>query len=265
MKEQLKIGIVGGSGWLGGAIASALLDAGVVVRETVTLSFRSGKPDDAIDACWTPDNHALIARSDIVILSVRPEDWPALDIEVGGKTLISVMAGISLDALSSRYGTDRVVRALPNAASKVRQSYTPWIAAQGISDEDRANVRTIFRACGVEDEVQSDDDIDYLTGLSGSGPALPALLIDAMMRDAVAHGLSPDIARRAVNTVLRGSARLLEASDASPQDVVRTFLDYRGTTAAALEAMQNAGFQASVAAGLAAGFRKAKELQTAVL
>ena len=35
------------------------------------------------------------------------------------------MAGIPLADLAARTGTDRVVRALPNAAAEVGQSYTP--------------------------------------------------------------------------------------------------------------------------------------------
>ncbi|WP_313906161.1 pyrroline-5-carboxylate reductase family protein, partial [Rhizobium leguminosarum] len=98
--------------------------------------------------------------------------------------------------------------------------------------------------------------IDYLTGLSGSGPAFPALLAAAMMRDAVANGLPAEIARRAVNTVITGAGRLLERQDESPDDVVQTFVGYRGTTAAAIEGMRAAGFDASVAEGLSAAFKK---------
>jgi pyrroline-5-carboxylate reductase len=56
--------------------------------------------------------------------------------------------------------------------------------------------------------------------------------------------------------VLTGAGRLLEARDASPAETVQTFLDYRGTTAAAIETMREAGFEQAVANGLAAAFRK---------
>jgi pyrroline-5-carboxylate reductase len=77
-----------------------------------------------------------------------------------------------------------------------------------------------------------------------------------MMSDAVARGLPAETARRAVNTVISGAGRLLERRDESPDNVVQTFLDYRGTTAAAIEAMRAAGFDASVARGLSAAFQK---------
>ncbi|TPJ62199.1 pyrroline-5-carboxylate reductase dimerization domain-containing protein [Mesorhizobium sp. B2-7-1] len=256
MSASIRLGIVGGAGWLGGAIAAAALQAGVVQPEKLALSYRSARPDRFAGAFWTDDNQALAERCDIIMLSVRPQDWPALTVDAKGKLVISVMAGIRLAEIGERHGTRRVVRTLPNAAAEVAKSYTPWIASSDATSEDRAIVRAIFSACGCQDEVGSERDIDYLTGLTGSGPAFPALLADAMMRHAIAFGLKPEVAQRAVNTVLTGTGRLLEVKDASPADTVEAFLGYRGTTAAAIETMRKAGFDEAVAQGLTAAFRK---------
>ncbi|MDX8466085.1 pyrroline-5-carboxylate reductase dimerization domain-containing protein [Mesorhizobium sp. VK23B] len=260
MSASFRLGIVGGAGWLGSAIAGAALAAGVVRAQDLALSYRSAKPDRFPGAFWTNDNLALADRSDVITLSVRPQDWPSLELDAKGKLVISVMAGIRLAEIGEKHGTRRIVRTLPNAAAEVAKSYTPWIASDDATEDDRAIVRAIFEACGVQDEVASERDIDYLTGLTGSGPAFPALLANAMMRDAVAFGLAPDIARRAVNTVLTGTGRLLELNDASPADTVEAFLDYRGTTAAAIETMREAGFDEAVAKGLAAAFLKSIEM-----
>jgi len=257
------IGVIGGGGWLGGAIVGSLLEAGLVRPDTLSLSYRRERPDRFPGAFWTTDNQALADRSDVVILSVRPADWPSLSVDAGGKLVISVMAGIGLAAIQDHHRTRRAVRALPNAAAEVGRSYTPWIAAAGATEEDRATVRAIFDACGVQDEVESERDIDYLTGLTGSGPAFPALLAAAMMDDAVSHGLSRATARRAVNMLLVGAGRLLERCEEDPVDTVDAFLGYRGTTAAAIEAMRAAGFDRSVATGLAAAFEKAVSMAKA--
>ncbi|RUM22135.1 pyrroline-5-carboxylate reductase [Rhizobium vallis] len=256
MSVSLRIGIIGGGGWLGGAIAGSILDSGLVDPQNLALSYRRERPSRFPNAFWTADSQELANRSDVILLSVRPDDWRPLAVDASGKLVISVMAGIRVTALCERHKTSRVVRALPNAAAEVAKSYTPWIGASGITEEDRAIVRTIFETCGTQDEVARESDIDYLTGLSGSGPAFPALLAAAMMRDAVAHGLPAEVARRAVNTVISGAGRLLERRDECPDDVVQAFLDYRGTTATAIENMRAAGFEASVADGLSAAFKK---------
>lgn len=256
MDGSLRIGIVGGGGWLGGAIAGALLDAGLIEPHRLSLSYRKEQSQRFANAFWTTDNQALADRSDVIILSVRPADWKGLTVDARGKLVISVMAGIRLSTLSDRHNTGRVVRSLPNAGAEVGKSYTPWIVSNEVNDDDRTIVRAIFDACGSQDEVASETDIDYLTGLSGSGPAFPALLAAAMMHDAVAYGLPKDIARRAVTTVLAGAGRLIEHREDCPDDIVKAFLDYRGTTAAAIEGMRAAGFDASVANGLSAALKK---------
>ncbi|MDL2405768.1 pyrroline-5-carboxylate reductase dimerization domain-containing protein [Rhizobium calliandrae] len=256
MDGALRIGIIGGGGWLGGAIAGALLDTGVVGPEHLALSYRRERPARLGASFWTANNQALVDRSDVIVLSVRPSDWPSIAVNAHDKLIISVMAGIRLEQLAARHKTKRVVRALPNAAAEVAKSYTPWIASGQAGEDDRKIVRAIFDACGTQDEVTSESDIDYLTGLTGSGPAFPALLASAMMRDAVAYGLQKEVALRAVSTVFIGAGRLLERRDDSPDAIVEALVNYRGTTAAGIESMRATGFEAAVAEGLSAAFQK---------
>ncbi|MFO1141172.1 MAG: pyrroline-5-carboxylate reductase dimerization domain-containing protein [Amaricoccus sp.] len=258
-----RIGIVGGNGWIGGALARALVARGVLPASRLTLSCRSASPGWLPDAAWTNDNRALAEASEVVILSVRPQDWRQVSLAAEGKLVISVMAGVPLADIAARTGADRVVRALPNAAAEVGFSYTPWTASPGVTDADRALVARIFAACGTGDEVPREADIDYLTGHSGTGPAYPALLAAAMTRDAVAHGIPEEVARRAALGILIGTGRLFEKTGEDPADTVAAFVDYRGVTAAAIEAMRAAGFDAIVGAGLAAALKKSETLNPA--
>jgi pyrroline-5-carboxylate reductase len=251
-----RIGIIGGNGWIGGAVARAVVRAGLVREGELTLSCRSSPPGWLPEACWTHDNQALAERSDVVVLSVRPQDWPAIEVSAPGRLVVSVMAGVGLADIAARLGTSRVVRALPNAAADVGASYTPWTAAPDVTEEDRSMVRRILESFGTGDEIGSEAGIDYMAGHSGTGPAYPALLAAAMMRDAVDHGLPPEVARRAVVALLVGTGRMFERSGASPEDTVAAFVEYRGVTAAAIEAMRASGFEEAVRAGLAAALAK---------
>jgi pyrroline-5-carboxylate reductase len=245
------IGIIGGTGWLGSAIARAMLKAGFVEPSQLILSSRSttglsGWPDVAC----TADNRELADRSDVIILSVRPDQFSTVEIDARGKLVISVMAGVPVAKLAGNCGSDRIVRAMPNAAAEIGKSYTPWFASDGASGEDEDLVRQLFETCGTTDEVFREADIDYLTGLTGSGPAFPALLAQAMIGHALAKGLPRDIATRAAIAVVAGASQLLTEANASPEETVRTFLDYRGTTAAGLRGMIDSGFIAAVGTGL---------------
>ncbi|MBD9451173.1 NAD(P)-binding domain-containing protein [Rhizobium sp. RHZ02] len=256
MSGKARIGIIGGAGWLGGSIAEAILRTGLADPDDLTLSYRRSRPDRFAASHWTTDNQLLADRSDVVILSVRPEDWASVPVMLERKLLISIMAGIRISALIERHATERVVRALPNAAAEVSCSYTPWMASAGVDTDDRSLVRKIFGACGVEDEVGIETQIDYLTGMSGTGPAFPALLAAAMMKHAISQGLPGEIARRAVLTMLTGTGRLLERQQDDPAEIVNRFLEYRGVTAAGIEEMRASGFDDAVSNGLSAAFKK---------
>jgi pyrroline-5-carboxylate reductase len=261
MDSSTRIGLIGGNGWIGGALARAIVDAGLLPPSRLTLSCRRAHPDWPSGATWTHDNQALVDGTDVVILSVRPQDWPQIDISASGRLVVSVMAAIPIRAIVGRTGSARVVRALPNAAIEVGKSYTPWTVSPAVTAEDRSNIRAIFGCCGVEDEVPREADIDYLTGHSGTGPAYPALLAAAMMRDAVAHGLPERVARRAVVGLLIGTGRILEKTGENPADTVAAFVNYRGVTAAGIEAMLAGGFQELISAGLSAALTKTSRLR----
>ncbi len=254
-----RVGIVGGAGWLGSAIAQALVKSGTVSSSDLTCSYRSGKPEIAVDCNWTNDNAELVENSDVVILSVRPADWKAVDIEASGKLVVSVMAGVNVLDIKKRTGSARVARALPNAAAELGCSYTP-IFMRSTEPADSDIARALFMTCGAVDIVSSEDHIDYFTAMSGSGEAFPALLADAMMKDAVRQGIDPNIARRAAQQVIVGAGKLQAHHGLSPSATVKAFVDYRGTTAAGIVEMREKGFEAIVAAGLQAAYRKSQAL-----
>ncbi|MEW9616180.1 pyrroline-5-carboxylate reductase dimerization domain-containing protein [Shinella sp. S4-D37] len=261
MSELARMGVIGARGWLGGAIVAAILDAGYRRPEDLTLSYRNRQPEGPAGAHWTTDNQELVDRSDVVIVSVRPEDFPALRLSAEGKLVISVMAGVPLDQLESHLGAARVVRSMPNAAASVRASYTPWYPGEACTADDRALVSTLFRVCGVADEVGSEGQLDYFAALTGTGPAYHALLADTLRRDAIARGIAPDVAARATTTLLLGSAKLMEHDGRPVSDVVAEFIDYAGMTAAALQSMRDAPLSAVVGRGIDAALERARSLQ----
>lgn len=262
LKTTPVAGIVGGGGWLGRAMAANMLRRGVIRAGNLVLSSRSGAVEGfpaGGPVRVTADNTALVAAADIVILSVRPEQFAGLSLACGGKLVISVMAGVSLATLQAATGAQRIVRAMPNAACEIARSYTPWHGLPAVSADDRAFVQALFESCGTADAVPCEADIDYLAGLSGSGPAFPALLAGAMLAHARRRGLPEAIARRAVMGAVSDAARLLPDHGA-PEDLIETFLDYRGTTAAALRAMIAGGLPEAVAAGLDAAEAMARTM-----
>ncbi|MGH8417219.1 MAG: pyrroline-5-carboxylate reductase family protein [Pseudomonas sp.] len=246
------VGIIGGTGWLGGALARALLDNALIAAERLFLSNRSGDhPLAASGAHLLADNQGLVDASDIVIVAVRPEQFKALAINASDRFVISLMAGVPAQAISSATGARKVVRAMANAAVDIRQSFTPWHCSVELSASDQALVQQLLECVGTASRVPTEDCIDYLSALCGTGPAFPALLMTALMRQAVAAGIPQDIARQAARGVVLGASRLLDETE--PQAMIDSLMAYRGVTAAALQSLLAADFEAMVGRAVQAG------------
>ncbi|MCF1708970.1 NAD(P)-binding domain-containing protein [Tabrizicola sp. J26] len=233
----MRLGILGATGWLGQGLGLGLIAKGLWPADRLVLLNRSGKAGGYADqpVIWARDAADLCARADILVLSTRPEDFPPERFDAGGRLVISFMTAWTLAKLSARWPTARIVRAMPNGGASIGQSYTPWVAPS-LSEADTALVARILSAMGAEDRVADESQLDYLTALSGSGPAYPALLAQAMLTDALARGLPQWVAERAVEAVICGSAPFLEGRMGSLREILDSFLSYRGVTAAGMAA-----------------------------
>ncbi|PZW98121.1 pyrroline-5-carboxylate reductase [Pseudomonas sp. 478] len=254
--ENRTLGIIGGTGWLGRAIAQALLDSGFIEPDRLLISNRSGVSTFEPGVRLLADNQQLVDLSDIVVLSIRPEQFRELLINARGKLVISLMAGVPAAAISAATGADVIVRAMPNAAVEIRQSFTPWYCVGNLVESDRQWVQRLFECVGSADEVPDEDCIDYLSALSGTGPAFPAMLQMALTNQAVAAGIPLAIAQRAAQGVVVGGGQMLASRD--PRQMIESLMAYRGVTAAALQSMVDQNIESIVGTAVKAGAEVAR-------
>lgn len=201
---------------------------------------------------------------DVVILSVRPESFAVLECAAPDAFILSFMAGISLDALAQKTGSGRIVRAMPNAACAIGKSFTPWVAAAGLSEADRILVRSILRSFGAEDEVPQEDQLEFLTGLSGAGPAFPALLAAALQAAAETRGVARAVAERAARSVIVDAPQLFLAEGGKTiSDTLDAYMRYDGIVAQALRTTAAEGFDHAVKSGLDAAMQSCLALRRA--
>lgn len=260
----MRVGIIGATGWLGSALGQHLLSRGLVSAADLSLLNRSGARGDyhGHQVAWATDADALVAASDVIILSVRPQDWPGLDLRAAGKLLISFMAGVGADQLA-RTGA-RLVRAMPNAAAEIGASYSPFWAGPQVTAQDRATVTMILSAIGTSDELPDESQIDLMTALPGSGAAYPALMAVAMARFMRDQGVPDQIAWRATEAAVCGGAAMLAGQADRAPALLAAYQDYRGTTAAGIEAAEAAGFSTAITRALQAATQKARQMGAAL-
>ncbi|MTH79060.1 pyrroline-5-carboxylate reductase family protein [Paracoccus aestuariivivens] len=255
----MKIGIIGGTGWIGSALGCALIETEILSASDLTILNRSGPRPDYFghDVYWAKDCGDLVDRSEIVIVSVRPQDWADLGLDPKDRLVISVMAGVPISAI-----TPRTIRAIPNAAAEIRKSYSPWVAGPDVTRQDRQTVGRILGAIGNADELTDEAQLDLMTALPGAGPAYPALLAVAMIRFLEDRDVPKPVAERATQAVICEAAQLLSGRMPEVGDIVQAYLDYNGTTAAGLREAERAGFSRAITAGLKAATERARSIGT---
>jgi len=262
-QENFSIGIIGGSGMLGSAIASAILKQELIDPEHLWISNRSGNgPQAWIDAGvrFTTSNQELVDACDLVLLSVPPAQGSELRIDASERLVVSVMAGTSIERLREMTGAHRIVRAMSSPAAEHSLAYSPWVAGADLAERDLSRVRELFDACGTTDEISDEAQIEIFTAMTGPVPGFVAYFAKCMVNYACARGISPAVADRSVRQLFLAAGRMMAEGETSPSQHVRQMVDYAGTTAAGLNRMKQTSIAEDIALGLDAAVERTRTI-----
>lgn len=262
-KLMRKVGIVGGSGMLGRAIAKGLLDGQVVAPQDLWISNRSGRQNVAelpSTVNFTANNQQLADACEVIILSVPPANLLEITIDARDRLIISVMAGVTTNQLSNISGASRVVRAMSSPAAATGLAFSPWFASRDVTLHDRACVNSLFEACGATAEVTIEGQIDSFTAITGPVPGFVAFFAECMVNYAIESGISEAVANRAIRQLFLAAGRMMADSSATPAQQVEEMIDYAGTTAAGLISMKDSSIQKNISDGLNAAVERARTI-----
>lgn len=211
-----------------------------------------------------------VARPKLVLLAVKPqvmmgvlEDMKGLPPFQGGADgplFVSIAAGLATGKLASALPAGALlVRAMPNTPLQIGQGATAVCGSATADDATVDYVCHLFGSLGVSVAV-SEDAMDAVGAISGSGPAYVAAMVEALTAAGASEGLEPGLAETlALQTVL-GTAALIDRTGASPEEARLAVCSPGGTTLAALAAMDEAGFRDVFVKGVHAAVIRSKEL-----
>lgn len=215
-------------------------------------------------ALVVPESSGLQKASDLVVWAVKPQTFKEAALvsqpHLAGALHLSVAAGITSDSIATWLQTQRVVRAMPNTPALVGLGMTGLFARVGANAADRVLVETVVKTTGELVWVETEEQLDAVTALSGSGPAYVFYFLEAM-RDAGARmGLPPEVAYQLAVETFVGAATLAQQSEDPPQTLRERVTSKGGTTYAALTSMESAGVKAKFEEALFAAQKRAAQL-----
>lgn len=266
MKET--IGFLG-TGNMAEALIKGLLHAKVVEPGRIIGSDPRKERCDELTQRFgirtTTSNLEVVRASEIVVLSVKPQILPTVLDEVAKELkphalVISIAAGTPVAAIEARLpaGT-RVVRTMPNTPALVGAGATAIAGGGHATPADLDAAKRIFDAVG-KTVVLDEEQLDAVTGLSGSGPAYVFLIIEALSDAGVKMGLSRYNAQALAAQTVLGSAKLLLETNEHPGRLKDMVTSPGGTAIAGIATLEAGGLRTTLINAVEAATRRSKEL-----
>ncbi|HZS41014.1 MAG TPA: pyrroline-5-carboxylate reductase [Polyangia bacterium] len=213
----------------------------------------------------TTHNQDVVHHAEIVVLSVKPQILPHVLDEIAphlkpAALVISIAAGTPIAAIAKRLPErTRVVRTMPNTPALVGAGATAIAGGDHATDEDLEIARHIFDAVGMSITVD-EEQLDAVTGLSGSGPAYVFLIIEALSDAGVKMGLSRYNAQALAAQTVLGSAKLLLETNEHPGRLKDMVTSPGGTAIAGLHTLEAGGLRTTLINAVEAATRRSREL-----
>jgi len=262
MVEQVVELVVVGGGKMGEALVGGLLasgraaDAVTVVESDPDRRDHLAKRFEGLEVVAEP-----VAAAGAVV-AVKPQHVADVCRTLGAlgvPRILSIAAGVRLATMEAEVpGTVAVVRAMPNTPALVGQGAAAIAGGPTTAEDDLVWAEGILAAIGTVARVR-EEQLDAVTGLSGSGPAYVFLVAEALIDAGVLVGLSRDVATDLTVQTLRGATELL-ATGEPPAALRASVTSPGGTTAAGLRALESAGMRAAFADAVVAASERSRQL-----
>lgn len=263
----MKIGIVG-VGNMGYAFAKAMISREIISHGSLVLIDKNNERLKALSQEHlgeVSESFELLQDCNIVLLAVKPQMFSEVGEEIKpflqeGQLIISIMAGVRIDKIAEVLGTSKVVRAMPNTPCMLGEGVTGFYLGNAVAPDQSKVIELILASTGKAIQVDSEDDIDSVTAVSGSGPAYFYLFASSMIEAGKSLGLDQVQAREFTLQTMKGAYQMLEKHEGPIQDLIDAVTSKGGTTQAALSSFHEDSFPKIVSKALYSAKKRAEEL-----
>ncbi len=206
-----------------------------------------------------------VSSSDVIVLAVKPQQLRDVSIFLGSllkqQLLISIAAGVRIQDLSRWLGGyQSIVRVMPNTPAQIQRGVSALYATPNVSELQRQQATSMLNAVGHTLWLESEDKMDAVTAISGSGPAYVFYLIEAMQDAAVALGFSQEQAKSLSLQTFAGASQLANQSEYTAEELRHKVTSKGGTTERAIQSMEAAEIKRIILEAAKAAANRSKEL-----
>jgi pyrroline-5-carboxylate reductase len=258
-----------GAGNMGEALIRGMLQSGLVPAASITASDAQHNRLAHITGQYgirgVESNVDLVRGSDVIVLAVKPQIMASVLGEVASevdahKLLISIAAGVATATIRAQLGGPvRLIRVMPNTPALVLEGVTAIARAEGLAGGDLETAQELFGAVG-KAVLIDEESLDAVTGLSGSGPAYVAIVIESLADGGVRMGLDRATAMTLAAQTVLGSAKLILETGMHPGQLKDMVSSPGGTTIAGIAALEEGGLRRTFISAVERATLRSREL-----
>lgn len=263
-----KITIIG-CGNMGLIYANAFLKYKIAESENILLVEKNAERKEKLQALnigkVVTAADSAIADSDLLVLSVKPQDFKELASEIAGhlspKTIVlSIMAGIEITSIAQALNHGHIVRAMPNSPVEVGMGMTVFTSSPTFTPDQILRVENMLATTGRTLYIEKEELLNAVTALSGSGPAYFYYFIQHLIQAGIEMGLDERTASTLAKQTMLGSFHLINNANKPLDELIKAVASKGGTTEAALRTFEEAAMSATIVQALKNAEHRAKEL-----
>lgn len=249
-----KVGFIG-CGNMAKAIINGMITGKIIAAENIFVFDRKPETNQAMAEKYglqaAESLETMAKEVDILVSAVKPKVTLKILGSIAGalnkdSLVVSVAAGVTLDALATVLGHDRkIIRVMPNTPALVGVGMTSVTPNVMVSEEETQIILDIFKSFGKAEQVE-ESLIHAVVGVSGSAPAYVFVMIEAMADAAVLGGMPRKQAYEFAAQAVKGAAQMVLETGSHPAELKDGVCSPGGTTIAAVQTLESKGFRSAV-------------------
>ena len=265
-----KIAIIG-FGNIANAIITPLLDKKLIQPENVFCLVKSERSFENIKKNYKYSINVYKSNSleskiiwdcQVKLLSVKPQHLKDIiepeNIQIKNNLLVSILAGVSIDSLTHKFPNHKCVRVVTNIPIVVGKGLTGIAWGENLAQDQKDFTKKLFENTSKVYEFP-EDYLDIFLALTSSGPAIVALIIEALSDGGLSGGLPKILSEELVMEMILGTISLIKENKLTTAQLKNLVTSPGGTTIAALRVLEKKSIRSALIESIVSASNRSKE------
>ncbi len=262
-----------GFGNIAKAIITPLFDKKLLDPKDVYCLVNTKKSLESIRKGYNYDINIFQANSrdskiiwdcEVKLLSVKPQQLKnIIEIENNKNNrdlLVSILAGVSLEKLNRKFPNHKCVRVVTNIPITIGKGLTGIAWGDELNADQKQLIKRLFENSSKIYELP-EDLLDIFLALTSSGPAIIALIIEALSDGGLTGGLQKKLSEELVMEMILGTVNLIKDTNITTAELKNMVTSPGGTTISALRVLENKSLRSALIEAVVSASNRSKEFR----